>query len=112
MGDLPTSQGIDEQGDQPTIRSSAPERAAVESLPEPLPSRDVHDVGAEERIGRSNRRNRSSAASGERGRWQRAGEGAEDREARGGIVIDKARSRRGRLKGDRAAGHITASTSL
>ena len=25
------SQGIDEQGDQPTIRSSAPDRAAVES---------------------------------------------------------------------------------
>ena len=31
IGDLPTSQGIDEQGDQPTIRSSAPDRAAVES---------------------------------------------------------------------------------
>ena len=57
------SQGIDEQGDQPTIRSSAPDRAAVES----------HDVGAEERIGRSNRRNGSLAARGRRDGVRRTG---------------------------------------
>src|SRR4051812_42521664 len=92
MGDFLRSQGIDEQGDQPTIRSSAPEHAAVESLPEPC--RREMFMSWSRRAYWAIQSAEWLLGSARSKRWS-----AEDRETRGWnarIVIDKPRRRRGR----------------